>query len=186
MQAKFRFCVCTYRAVTFFWENIFSIGFFLCLKHALGFKTHVVRASNSSWARRYRRWKMTEFPKNPENPRSFVLVLLGRLDFLVSSEKKNSAFFLSSVGRRYGYYIGLVHAYTKTMLHKILENTKFWWFLDFWLHFWGADPWKHAKIGNCISFQTQSWIEIGSENHENSKLWNFEYFLPHSFSIRMY
>ena len=48
----FRICVRTYRAVTFFWENMF-LNFIIIIKdHVQGFTTHVVRASNSSWARR--------------------------------------------------------------------------------------------------------------------------------------
>ena len=34
--------------------------------HALGFTTHVVRASNSSWARRWRPPKLGEFRENPD------------------------------------------------------------------------------------------------------------------------
>ena len=37
--------------------------------HGLAFTTHLVRASNSSWARRYRSSKSDEFSKNPKNPK---------------------------------------------------------------------------------------------------------------------
>ena len=42
----------TYRVITFLWETILS-GFFIFRKDlGKGFSTHVVRASNSTWARR--------------------------------------------------------------------------------------------------------------------------------------
>ena len=64
VQMDFRFCVCIYRAVTFTSGNIFE-NFFMILKvHVQGFPTHLVRASNSSWARIYGAPKLVTFREN--------------------------------------------------------------------------------------------------------------------------
>ena len=55
-----------HRVVTFLWQIIFVL-FSVSLKdHGKGFQTHAVRASNSSWARRYKSPKWVEFRKMPQ------------------------------------------------------------------------------------------------------------------------
>ena len=53
VNVDFRFCYATYLITTLFWENIFSIFSNFLEDHVEVFPTHVVRAPNSPWARRY-------------------------------------------------------------------------------------------------------------------------------------
>ena len=64
VNVDFRFCCATYLITTFFWENIFSKCLMFLEDHVKAFRTHVVRASNSSWARRYPPSKIDEFRGN--------------------------------------------------------------------------------------------------------------------------
>ena len=60
----FRFCYATYQIITFLWEYIFSNVFIFLEDHVQAFTTCVVRASNSSWARRSLLMS-DEFRENP-------------------------------------------------------------------------------------------------------------------------
>ena len=135
VNVDFRFCYATYLITTFFWENIFSKCLIFLEDHVQAFRTHVVRASNSSWARRYPLSKMDEFREIPDLEPYVTAFSWHIWDLL--SELSTKLWFFSREGQAdLGFGIWSELVLIGGLCAEIVDFDVFLMILDFQLWFW--------------------------------------------------
>ena len=156
-------------------ENIFYEIVFFLKDQGKGFKTHVVRASNSSWARRYIASKLSKFREIHQSESLCNSRTATRLRFTVSDVNKRCFFSRASPARLRAQCpvripTGMWFVYRNT------QNRCQNWFFRFSAQFSGLRGFRTDQEHQMTCFLPSRAFKISPQIENESSEWCSEYF----------